>query len=299
MSAQVTEAHRELAKTITGRTYSIEYWAQLIADGEAKACAELRAELDAQCLLNAKGSEREAVLLGRVDRMARECLNIRADLDAIKAIRDEEKARAERAEAEVERLRHLEALLNQAAAEVTAHTFTAGGIAGLRAELALLREWQREVIQNANAHHAERKDAIARAERAEAELAGIRALANRRNKRDHSQDTTHQLVAALDQALDIAQAELAAEREKVRVLKLDKDRLDWWNGEPYYQFGKSHKCMNPGWWWSCGFESGMHGKSGIKNIRDAIDSAMAHSKSGRNKYNVCKQIEQSSTEEIK
>ena len=42
-------------------------------------------------------------------------------------------------------------------------------------ELALLREWQREVIQNANAHHAERKDAIARAERAEADLAAERA----------------------------------------------------------------------------------------------------------------------------
>ena len=42
-------------------------------------------------------------------------------------------------------------------------------------ELNLLREWQREVIQNAQAHHAERKDAIARAERAEAELAAERA----------------------------------------------------------------------------------------------------------------------------
>jgi len=50
-------------------------------------------------------------------------------------------------------------------------------------ELNLLRQWQREVIQNARgimkrallAHHAERKDAIARAERAEAELATERA----------------------------------------------------------------------------------------------------------------------------
>ena len=54
----------------------------------------------------------------------------------------------------------------------------------------------------------------------QAELAGIRALADRRNERDHSQDTTHQLVAALDQALDIAQAELDAERA----------RLDWLEG---------------------------------------------------------------------
>ena len=45
----------------------------------------------------------------------------------------------------------------------------------IRTELALLREWQREVIQNANAHQAERRDAIARAERAEAELAVDRA----------------------------------------------------------------------------------------------------------------------------
>jgi len=50
-------------------------------------------------------------------------------------------------------------------------------------ELNLLRQWQREVIQNARGvtkralltHHAERKDAIARAERAEAELATERA----------------------------------------------------------------------------------------------------------------------------
>ena len=121
----------------------------------------------------------------------------------------------------------------------------------IRTELALLREWQREVIQNANAHHAERRDAIARAERAEAgeaeqkwlkesavkrakeltaELAGIRALADRRNKRYHVEDTTHQLVAALDQALDIAQAELAQFRElaaeRARMADLVADLKD-------------------------------------------------------------------------
>ena len=60
--------------------------------------------------------------------------------------------------------------------------------------------------------------AIARAERAEAELDGIRALADRRNKRYHVEDTTHQLVAALDQALDIAQAELATERARTKQI---------------------------------------------------------------------------------
>ena len=70
---------------------------------------------------------------------------------------------------------------------------------------------------------AEEKD---RADRAEAELDGIRALADRRNERDHSQDTTHQLVAALDQALDIAQAELATER--ARLDWLEKARPNAW-----------------------------------------------------------------------
>ena len=125
---------------------------QLIADSEAKATAELRgalalgqqncddvyddlrterdqlrAEVEAQCLLNGKGAEREADLRGRLERAEREverlkadgaasafvnmsCRasraetdrnNLRADLDAIKAIRDEEKARAARAEAEL------------------------------------------------------------------------------------------------------------------------------------------------------------------------------------------------------
>ena len=125
----------------------------------------------------------------------------------------------------------------------------------------------------------------ARAERAEAEL----ATAKERLRSEAMDDYA---------AIKDLQRELATVREIVRVLKLDKDRLDWWNGESYYQFGKSHKCMNPGWWWSCGFDQ-IQGKSGIKNIRDAIDSAMAHSKSGRNKYNVCKRIEKSETEGAK
>lgn len=37
MSAQVTEAHRELACTLTGRHYSISEAAELIADSEAAA----------------------------------------------------------------------------------------------------------------------------------------------------------------------------------------------------------------------------------------------------------------------
>jgi len=72
-------------------------------------------------------------------------------------------------------------------------------------ELNLLREWQREVIQNAQAHHAERKDAIARAERAATEL---RAAIMR----------------------DVMRERDAAEA-KVRVLRLACDRIEqqWWS----------------------------------------------------------------------
>ena len=102
----------------------------------------------------------------------------------------------------------------------------------IRTELALLREWQREVIQNANAHHAERKDAIARAEsaereafdwkkiaryeaaraeRAEREVAGLKA--NNRFQRGHS--------AGYAEAKADCATELAAERARLDWLLLD------------------------------------------------------------------------------
>ena len=168
---------------------------------------------------------------------------------------------------------------------------------------------------NARAEHAEAAETVAlakwngaleRAMKAEADLAALAQC----------HDDNCRAVVRLDAELAAAkerlrseamddyasikdlQRELAAEREKVRLLKFDKDRLDWYNGESYYQFGKSHKCMDSGWWWSCGYQQN-NGKSGIQNIRDTIDSAMAHSKSGRNKYNVCKRIEDSSKEGAK
>ena len=74
-------------------------------------------------------------------------------------------------------------------------------VSGLRAELALLREWQREVIQNANAHHAERKDAIARAESAEREAFDWKKIARYEAAR-----------------AERAEAELASERGRLDYL---------------------------------------------------------------------------------
>jgi len=67
-------------------------------------------------------------------------------------------------------------------------------------EMNLLREWQRGVIQNARAHHAQLTDVIARAERAEDEIKDRAAM-----MRDVMRER------------DAAEAELAAERA----------RLDW------------------------------------------------------------------------
>jgi len=108
----------------------------------------------------------------------------------------------------------------------------------LRAEVEHLRESEKAFCEDRNTQRT-------RAERAEAELDGIRALADRRNKRYHVEDTTHQLVAALDQALDIAQAELAAERARLDAMAAElancagyiasvrTDRLITWHEELY------------------------------------------------------------------
>ena len=148
MSAQVTEAHRELAPLIAYACYGGKFdddqtdeqqiperclvvAAQLIADSEARACAwalwaitcthhtdKQRAECPV-CLITALTSEL-GKLRAEVERLKADgaasafvsmaCRashaeadrnNLRADLDAIKAILTEERARAERAEAEL------------------------------------------------------------------------------------------------------------------------------------------------------------------------------------------------------
>ena len=84
-------------------------------------------------------------------------------------------------------------------------------------ELNLLREWQRETIQNERAHHAERKDAIARAERAEAELREWHLL----RLWGTTPEIVHDFIKGQQSRIHAAQdieAELAAERENVRVL---------------------------------------------------------------------------------
>ena len=200
-AAQVTEAHLRLANQLVSSPPSPLVLATLIADSEAKATAQLRADRDYnhECInrlasaTGTLGEKSERVVEGALSTIDQ----LRAEVERLKpyvskavltdegtmpcspmvAVKfNEETARAERAEAKLNESRY--------------ETVKAA------------QEGLRECI---------------RAERAEAELANIRALADRRNKRDHSADTNHQLVAALDQALDIAQAELAAERA----------RLDW------------------------------------------------------------------------
>ena len=89
MSAQVTEAHRELARRImfeftqagTATASDVRMAAQIIADSEARACDQLRAEV-------------ERLRDGGVQRIK----------DAMAVVMDERdsfKARAERAEAEL------------------------------------------------------------------------------------------------------------------------------------------------------------------------------------------------------
>jgi len=167
------------------------------------------------------------VALSTIEQLRAEVKELKARKRAAIASWDEERQRALRESGRVVELRaelaaaklFLDKEIDCAEVVEAALAHQYARAEGAEAALKLLREWQREVIQNANAHHAERRQAIARAESAEVELANIRALANRRNKRDHAQDTTHQLVAALDQALDIAQAKLAADAAKTEAAR--------------------------------------------------------------------------------
>jgi len=193
MSAPVTEAHRKLAADLcrhaTGSNRALHHvpkFAQLIADSEARAVEialaksfteypvrmtlkdqdDARAERDQLCAevqrLKSDGAASAfANMACRASRAETDRNNLRADLDAIKAILTEEKARADEAEHDC-----------------------------------------RVLIGQLN-------DALA-------ELDGIRALAGR-NKRYCFKGTARELVAALDQALDIAQAELKAEQD-IRVI---------------------------------------------------------------------------------
>ena len=84
--------------------------------------------------------------------------------DGAQLIADSEERACDQLRAEVERLKH-----------GTVAQFKDAFIDELKRENTELREWQAGVIANEKSHHAERKDAIARAERAEAELATERA----------------------------------------------------------------------------------------------------------------------------
>ena len=102
-------------------------------------------------------------------------------------------------------------------------------VSGLRAELALLREWQREVIQNANAHHAERKDAIARAESAEREAFDWKKIARYETARAERAEREVQRLKSDGAASAFVNMSCRASRAETdrNNLRADKARLDW------------------------------------------------------------------------
>lgn len=86
----------------------------------------------------------------------------------------------------------------------------------LRADLDAIKAIRDEEKARADEAEHDCRDLIGQLNDALAELDGIRALAGR-NKQYCFKDTARELVAALDQALDIAQAELKAEQD-IRVI---------------------------------------------------------------------------------
>ena len=139
-------------------------------------------------------------------------------------------------------------------------------------ELNMLREWQREVIQNEKAHHAEREDANARAELAEAECLEQARLLGMSGERE----------ADLLGKLGRLESELAAIKhghgelgkyEQLRLknaeLQKDKARLDWLEANPEAVKASSVFKSSFGrkvWWYS--------GGGNYDTARAAIDASM-------------------------
>ena len=188
-----TEAHLDLALQIAdafSRSGNVAA-ARLIADSEARAVA---AAVTALTCTHHNDQQRAACPVCLVAAITAESVQLRDQLAAARqretvalASWDEERGRALREGARVVELK--------ARAELA------------ETELKLLREWQRDVIQNANAHHAERKDAIARAESAEREAFDWKKIARYEAAR-----------------AERAEAELAIERARLRQLALDACR---------------------------------------------------------------------------
>ena len=205
MSAPITEAHRKLRETLEIR------WMRAT-------------ELEIEQLI----ADSEAAAVEAADFALQQERNIHMTTIAER----------DRLRAEVELGEQL-----QAATEASLKTVT-GERDQLRAEVARLSEWQAGVIKNARAHHAHLKDAIARAERAEASLHALRLVCGTTDADKFSTWVDRAIARA-----DRAETELAVERA----------RLDWLRDNVEEIYSKD--------------QHGIVYLSG-DNIRAAIDAAM-------------------------
>ena len=107
----------------------------------------------------------------------------------------------------------------------------------LRTELALLREWQREVIQNANAHHAERREAIARAESAEREAFDWKKIARYETARAERAEASLHALRLVCGTTDADKFTTRVDRAIARAEKAEAELKEWsllnlWGGTP-------------------------------------------------------------------
>jgi DNA repair exonuclease SbcCD ATPase subunit len=192
MIAPITEAHRALAEKL-GDLLDVE---QMTGPSPAEQAAQLIADSEAQAVVAAHAvtavyAERDQLRaeIARIDSekpWLKEANATNADLRAetqrlkfyiATTIQPDEYAKVIKdLRAEVERLKRDYEYDHKCLHEVRERCELWKQRAE-RAEAAMerLSEWQAGVIENARAHHAQLKDAIARAERAEAELAAERA----------------------------------------------------------------------------------------------------------------------------
>jgi hypothetical protein len=199
-------------------------------------------------------------------RKLRETLEIRwmraTELEIEQLIADSEAAAVEAADFALQQERNI-------------HMTTIAERDQLRAEVARLSEWQAGVIKNARAHHAHLKDAIARAERAEASLHALRLVCGTTDA-DKFSTWVDRAIARAERAeaeltfqqernsrlFEQRDAAVAAQEKAEAELAAERARLDWLRDNVEEIYSKD--------------QHGIVYLSG-DNIRAAIDAAMKES----------------------
>ena len=208
----------------------------------------------AEAIMTDVAEANEEIAIARAEKAEAELISLRAEvrqarkawlggdydhlplIEAMEKFRNDRENEFEAVKADCERLQHLDSLLSQAAADVTAHAVTAGELAHLRAEVERLK-------QVSGGYYDSSKAWMTSAEKAEAALAEAKV-----ERETVAQSSLRSLEAYIDKLKQFA--------ERAEKAEADTARLDWLAVSDTWFDYPATESFNP------------------ETFRDAIDAAM-------------------------